>query len=364
MKTVDGITNIVESLNNTTNTFKSLNNITDNSQFLDNITQTDTFFDNITDKFESLHNITDTISENNSSLTARNRQSKLFEEYHDNYEENRVTEFRPSSQVDYNEPTDQFDQNGNSPWAPAPSSNIDQNYIENEDDEYYFDENDITDVDKEAEPREDDDESIRVAVWVDPSVKTNMGGLMNGIRKFVQGQGSNQRPRKQKKPSSSYGPPSSSNSNKLKDFVKNILPKNNNNNNNYQNSGGGGGKGKNQGFRLPELFKGKGQNSQYGQASTTRRPQKLPSLPKLPKFPNLFKGKGSTTRKPSTDYGAPPAPSSGYGIPTRTPNAGRPKKKKKPRTRKPVVNSNQLPSTPPDFVFGTPIRLLYEAWEI
>ena len=300
------------------------------------------------------NDVTETFSKNNSSLTTRNRQSKLSEVYRDNYAENRVTEFRPSSQVDYE--NEQFDQNGNGPWSPAPSLKFDENYIE--DDEYYFDENDVT---EDAEPREDDDESIRVAVWVDPSVKTNMGGLMNGIRKFVRGRDSNSRP-KQKKPSSSYGSSSSNNNNKLKDFVKNILPKNNNNNNNYQNSGYGGGKGKNQGFKLPELpklFKGKGQNSQnsqYGQVSTTRRPPKLPSLPKLPSFPNPFKGKGSTTRTPSTDYGVPPAPSSGYGTPTRTPNSGRPKKKKKVRTRKPSVNSNQIPSTRPDFVFGSPIR--------
>jgi hypothetical protein len=48
------------------------------------------------------------------------------------------------------------------------------------DDEYYFvdDDDDTNEVNAATE---DDDESIRVAVWVDPTLKSNMGGLVSGL---------------------------------------------------------------------------------------------------------------------------------------------------------------------------------------
>ena len=281
------------------------------------------------------------------------------------------SDFRPSSQIKIDEKVDQFDENGNSPWAPKPSIRFDDYEDENEDDDdaYYVDDdeevvgNEIVDGDL-SQPREDDDESIRVAVWVDPSLKSGMGGLMTGINKFVRG--SSRRTKKPKggsrKPSSSYGAPNSNNNNKLKSFVTNLLPNNNQN--------GGGGKG----FKLPNLSnlipKGQNNQNQYGQAGTTRRPPKLPSLPKLPKLPNLPNlFKGSSTRQPSSEYGAPPTgtPNSGYGVPTRTPGSAKPnpKKKKKSRTttRRPNVNTKLLPSTPPDFVFGPPIRFFHKKYK-
>lgn len=290
--------------------------------------------------------------------------------------------FRPSSKIIFDEPLDQFDENGNSPWAPRHNARfdnqqhedaeeyyVDENYVEHVrsfDEELLEDDEDDDEDDEEvhlveggAQPRQDDDESIRVAVWVDPSLKSNMGGIMNGLGKLVKGRSTpNNNKKKNRKPNSGYGNQNQNqNSNPLKSLT-NLFPKGNKNNNNNQgygsNSGGGGG-GKGGGFKLPNLgsLLPKGQSNsagQYGggQGQGNRRP-KLPSLPKF-QLPSL---KG--TRAPSgSSYGAPPSrkPASGGGGIS---GLLRLPKKKKNRNRQPAAD-NSLPSTPPDFIFGPPFR--------
>ena len=280
-------------------------------------------------------------------------RNNVFNDFFGDADNDAVKNFRPSSKVVLDEPIDQFDENGNSPWAPRPKpkpsitfENDDDAYDVN--DEYYYDPDD---VDGTFQQREDDDESVRVAVWLDPSLKSNMGGLASGFNKLMRGSSKRTRAKK-KKPTSG-----TNNGNKLKSFITNLIP-NNNNNNNY-----GGGSSGGQGFKLPNLSnlipKGQNNQNQYGQSQAP----KLPSLPKLPKLPNPFKG--STTKKPSSSYGTPSTgtltPSPGYGAPS----SARPAKKQKKKartTRRPNVNTSTkvLPSAPPDFVFGPPIRLTHQ----